>query len=92
LFVYAPMDTMKDGWALPVSRVKAVTEKPIDLGDLTIQPALTVRGRIALADGKPMPPHTRVYLSRQDAWDSTSVETGADGSFSFSRLSPGVVT
>ena len=92
LYVYMPMDSMRDGFALPVKRFQPTSEKPFDLGELSIQPALSVRGRIALSDGKPIPPDTRVYLNREDAWDSTSVAAAADGAFSFPGLSPGVIS
>ena len=52
-------------------------------GDLPVGPAYRVSGRVVLSDGQPLPPGTRVMLSRDSAWDSQNVEAGPDGSFAF---------
>jgi hypothetical protein len=58
----------------------------LDLGDIAVEPALTLSGRVTLSDGKTVPPHTRIYVGRMEAWDSAEQELGADGSFHIEGL------
>jgi hypothetical protein len=48
-------------------------------------------GRVALADGKPVPPHTRVMIVRDDTRDSTFAETDADGHFVATGIPPELI-
>jgi beta-lactamase regulating signal transducer with metallopeptidase domain len=91
LLVYGIMNAMKDGGALPVKKFNPASGAASDLGDLSTVPAHTLRGRIVLADGKPIPPQTRVMFSREEAWDSNFVAAAADGSFSIGGIPPEVI-
>ena len=56
-----------------------------DIGDLSLQRAFKVEGRIRLADGKPVPAHSRLNLVRSMAGrqDGLSLALRPDGAFSF---------
>lgn len=56
------------------------------MGDLPVARGSRVRGRVLLADGKPLPPGTRLLVSREEAWDSRLVELGPDGRFAMAGL------
>jgi Carboxypeptidase regulatory-like domain len=60
----------------------------IDLGDIQLQPAYTLRGKVVLSDGKPIPPDMRMTLSNES--DSQMTPLVSDGSFEFSGLTKGV--
>ena len=62
----------------------------VNVGDIEVKPALTLRGRVLLSDGKPIPPDMRVNLFADRAWDSQSAMIGGDGSFEFKGLAKGV--
>ena len=52
-----------------------------DVGELAVEPAFRIAGRVALSDGKPLPDHTRVLFGRESAWDSLTVQADANGRF-----------
>jgi hypothetical protein len=91
LLVYGIMKAMKNGGALPVKKFKPTSGAATDLGNLSTVPAHTLRGRIVLADGKPIPPQTRVMFSREEAWGSNFVAAAADGSFAIGGIPPEVI-
>lgn len=82
--LYAKMDSLGDRGALP-PRVFASgqTGGIVDLGELALQPGHRLTGRVVLSDGKPIPPNTRVLLSREQAWDHTEARLETDGQFTF---------
>jgi hypothetical protein len=85
-FVYGKMSLLQDRGAIPIhsiSKSEMQNGQIVNLRELTVQPAYVIRGRVALVDGAPIPPQTRILLSRQQAWDSQTVELGVDGSFEF---------
>jgi beta-lactamase regulating signal transducer with metallopeptidase domain/protocatechuate 3,4-dioxygenase beta subunit len=92
LLVYGLMKDMKAGRALPAKKFTPLADRTIDLGDLSLADAYSLRGRIALADGKPLPPKTRLLVSREEAWDTISVDAAADGTFFVGGIPPEVVT
>lgn len=92
LAVYGIMDSLRDRGALPSKKFNPGEGGVTDLGDLSLVPAHTLRGRIALADGKPIPAHTRVMFNRADAWDSSFAEAAADGTFSIGGIPPEVIS
>jgi hypothetical protein len=54
------------------------------VGDLVVEPALRIAGRLALANGARLPPGARMMLGREQAWDTLpSVDVSPDGSFIF---------
>jgi hypothetical protein len=58
----------------------------LDLGELAASPACRLQGRIMLADGKSLPPKTRLMIDRAAAWDTTLVPVQEDGSFEVSGV------
>jgi hypothetical protein len=91
LFVYGIMDSLKDGRALPTKKFTPATGNATELGDLSTVAGNSIRGRIVLADRKPIPPKTRIMFNRESAWDSKFVEAAADGSFSIDGIPPEVI-
>jgi hypothetical protein len=62
----------------------------VRLGDIQLKPTHTLRGKVVLADGKPIAPDMRVTLSAQRAWDSQVTAISPDGRFEFQGLPAGV--
>ena len=62
----------------------------VDIGDIQLKPAYTLRGRVVLTDGKEIPPDMHVNLGADRAWDNQSVIIAPDGSFEFKGLASGV--
>ncbi len=92
-FVYGIMTSLRKRGGVAAKSVKVAGDNTkIDVGDLALEPAFRIAGRVALSDGKPLPPNTRVLFSRQDAWDSQTVEADADGNFEALGIPKGVVT
>jgi hypothetical protein len=90
--VYGAMSAMGGKGAVQVKTVKVgVHGSTADAGDFGVGPSYQVAGRVVLSDGKPLPPGTRVMLSRDSAWDSQMCEAGPDGTFSFTGVPPELV-
>jgi uncharacterized GH25 family protein len=62
----------------------------VNVGDIQVKPAHTLRGTVVLSDGKPIPPGMHISLSADRAWDSQSAVLDAEGHFEFRGLSSGV--
>ena len=87
--LYGVMKSLLSRGSLPARNVQtAEPGSTIDLGDLALQPAFSVAGQVLLAEGEPAPPGTRVYLSREDAWDSWQKTVDDDGRFEFQGVPP----
>ncbi len=87
LYVYGLMTTLKSYGAVPIHRVKTGGDgATTDVGDLVVEEGHKLAGRIILDDGKPVPPHTRLLVSREHAWDSQIVELDKDGRFETTGL------
>jgi thiol-disulfide isomerase/thioredoxin len=59
-----------------------------DVGDVEVQPAFVLAGQIRLTDGKSLPAHEHVQLSRESPWDSAQMETDEAGRFKFIGAPP----
>jgi hypothetical protein len=82
LYVYGLMKTLKMYGAIPIHKVKTGGDSATtDVGDLIVEEGHKLAGRIVLDDGKSVPPHTRVLVSREHAWDSQIIELDQDGRF-----------
>jgi hypothetical protein len=60
-----------------------------DVGDLNLEPAFTVKGRIRLTDGKPIPTHSRLNLLRTSMvglQDGLTLTAGPNGAFRFAGV------
>jgi hypothetical protein len=83
------MESLKSYGAVPIRAVKTAAHgSTVDLGDIEVQPGYRLTGRLVLADGKPVPPETRMPASREEAWDSQTATVGPDGRFSLTGLPP----
>jgi hypothetical protein len=60
------------------------------LGDIRLLPAYTLRGRVVLTDGKPIPPDNRVTLGADWGTDAQMTSLVTDGTFEFKGLARGV--
>jgi hypothetical protein len=77
------------GVAFPSRLVQAPKAgERLDLGDLRAVPALTLEGRVTVADGKPVPPGTALTLERTEAWEVLPVPVAEDGTFVRRGLPP----
>jgi len=88
-YLYGLMDSLKGSGSIPVRTLDTAAHgSTLDLSDIEVQPGYRLRGRLDVADGKPVPPETRVLASRELAWDVQTVTVGPDGRFSFTGLPP----
>ncbi len=80
--IYTLMGTMKKIGEVPPQRIHTGKDgETTDAGDLVVGPAHRLAGRVVLADGQPVPPKTRLLISREGAWDSMQVTLDKDGNF-----------
>jgi protocatechuate 3,4-dioxygenase beta subunit len=92
-FVYGIMSSVGPYGAVGPKRMHAADDGgQTDAGDLTVEPAYRITGRLALSDGKPVPAHTRVLFNRQDTRDTQSVEADASGGFSVDGIPSGIIS
>lgn len=80
--IYTLMSSVAEHGAAPIHQIHTGKDgESTEAGDLLVLPAHRLAGRVVLADGQPVPPKTRLLISREDAWDSQQVMLGADGRF-----------
>lgn len=85
--VFATMKSLHGDGILPDKIITTGASGIVqDLGNLAVQPAFKVAGRIMLSDGKPIPPGTKLLLSREKAFDSSEVTLAANGQFEFTGV------
>ena len=91
-YLYGRMDSLADR-GLAAELVECETKddgQEVDVGDVHVKPGLTLRGKVILSDGKPIPPDMRFNLFCDRASDSQSMVMPPDGSFEFKGLASGV--
>ncbi|WP_422929510.1 carboxypeptidase-like regulatory domain-containing protein [Singulisphaera sp. PoT] len=82
-YLYGKMASLNKDSALTCREIKVGRDGTSqDLGEINMQPAHSVAGRVVLSDGKPIPPGTRLMLSREEAWDWQSATLDPEGKFS----------
>ena len=82
LYVYGLMKTIGPYGAIPTRKVKTGRDgTTTDIGDIVVEKGHKLAGRIVLDDRQPVPPHTRLLVSREHAWDSLMIELDKDGRF-----------
>lgn len=85
--IYGKMQSLGEIGYIPIQRVRTDGEQQVsELTEVEVQPALTVEGRVRLADEKPIPSGTVMYLGRDDAWDSQTLKLEKDGKFKFTGV------
>jgi protocatechuate 3,4-dioxygenase beta subunit len=91
-YAYAKMDSLAvRGVAAEAIECETKDDgQEVDLGDIQVKPAYTLRGKVVLNDGKPIPLDMRANLSADRGQDNQSIIIGADGTFEFKGLAKGV--
>ena len=83
------MDSLGARGCIPAKNVRAGDDsESSDVGDVEVRPAFVLAGQIRLTDGKPLPAHEHVQLSRENPWDSAQMETDEAGRFKFVGVPP----
>ena len=81
-FVYGIMASLQGRGAVVARRVKVGAEgSKADVGGLAVEPGHRIAGQVLLADGKSIPPGTRIMVSREEAWDNLQTTLDAEGRF-----------
>lgn len=93
MFIYGQMQSFPERRGLAMKTVTLGDDgSTLDVGDLAVTATRRVAGRLVFSDGSPVPPGTRLGLSREDAWDLVEVIVAADGSFVFPAVPEESVT
>lgn len=83
------MQSLGDRGCIPAKNIRMGDEgETTDVGDIIVQPAFVLAGQIRLSDGKPVPAHEHVQLSRVRPWDALQIETDKSGHFRFPGVPP----
>jgi hypothetical protein len=89
-YIYGKMESVATRGATGV--VECVTnhdKEIVDVGNLEVKPAHSLRGRVVLSDGRQIPDGMRVTISSEQAKDSQTALLPPDGRFEFVGLSTG---
>jgi hypothetical protein len=63
----------------------------VNVGDVQVSPAFTLRGKVVLSSGNSIPPNTHIKLGADRSWmDDQMAVLAPDGSFEFKGLAKGV--
>lgn len=86
-YLYTLMGTSGKWGALPIYELHSAKDGgEVAAGELVLEPAHRLAGRVLLTDGKPVPKETRLMLSRHEAWDHQSAALDAEGGFDFAGV------
>ena len=86
-YLYTIMSGSEKWGALPIHEVRSGSDAgEVAVGELKLGPAHRLAGRVMLADGKPLPPGTRLMLTREQAWDHQSATLDDEGRFDFTGV------
>jgi len=91
-YLYAKMESLGSR-GLAAEIVECATKsdgQDLNLGDVPVRPAYTLRGKVVLSDGKPIPPDMRINLFSDRVPDSQSLTLASTGDFEFKGLGRGV--
>ncbi len=81
-FVYGLMRSLQQVGCVAAKRLRVAADgSSKSAGDLEVTPGVRLTGRVVLADGNPVPPHTRLSVGPANAWDALSVELDPNGRF-----------
>jgi beta-lactamase regulating signal transducer with metallopeptidase domain len=81
-YIYTTMNSMKEFGAVPIQKFHSGADgATTQIGDLIASPAYRLQGRVVLSDGQPIPPKTRLVVSREEAWDSQQLTLDDKGGF-----------
>lgn len=80
--LFVAMDSLQTKHiGVPMQKIRTGKDGDVQNVDLAAAPVCTIRGRVTLTDGKPIPPNTRLLIDRAEAWDTQQVTLAADGRF-----------
>jgi uncharacterized GH25 family protein len=80
--LYGLMDTLRSYGAISIRNLHAGADgTTVEAGDLVVEPACRVAGRVECSDGHLIPKATRLLIGREQAWDSIQVQLEEDGRF-----------
>jgi hypothetical protein len=92
-YLYGKMESLAALGATP--SLECVTKddgEDVNLGDIPVNPALRLRGKVFLSDGKPIADGMRITIGpdpvKGHGFDSQTVPLGHDGAFEFTGLRP----
>jgi hypothetical protein len=91
-YLYARMESLASR-GLAAEIIECATKsagQDLNLGDISVRPAYTLRGKVVLSDGKPIPPDMRINLFSDRVPDSQSLILAPSGVFEFKGLGRGV--
>lgn len=92
-YVSGKMDTVGRHGALATRPVHVGRDGTVtDLGDLAVQPAHRLTGRVVLADRTKLPDQSRILIGRDQVSDLLPVDLGVDGEFDVPGIPSGIVT
>jgi hypothetical protein len=92
-YVYGKMESLSKRGGAPLRECATAKDgEEVDMGDLPLTPALRLRGKVVLSDGKAIPPGMRVTISSERAADSQTAILPPDGLFEFGGLAKGPYT
>jgi len=81
-YAYSLMDRSLGEYVAPATKVRVTADGTHkEIGDLPMLKGSTLKGKIRLSDGKPLPADVLVSLGRNGPWDSKSIAVAADGTF-----------
>jgi len=90
LAVYAKMESLREVGAAPSVSAAGAEGESFDLGDLEVTPGHTLRGKIRVSGGRPLPERLGVTVWREGPFDWITVRVEPNGEFRIDRL-PGEV-
>jgi hypothetical protein len=84
LVLYAKMTSVPDAGRVDTRTITTgAAGTRLDVGILEVKPAHRIAGRVVLSDAEPIPPDTRLFLGREDAWDHVETTLDSKGHFEF---------
>ena len=90
--VSGQMSTLQNYGSIPAATAEVGADgSTVDVGDLSVQPAFRISGRVVLSDGQPLPPLTRLVVGSGGA-GALTIELDQDGHFSAGGIAPGTVS
>jgi hypothetical protein len=91
--VFGKMETVGPFGSIPGRSVHVGRDgETTDIGEVTVQAARRLAGRVVLEDGAAIPEKTWLAIGRDGVSDVLSVELASDGSFDVRGIPPGVIS
>jgi beta-lactamase regulating signal transducer with metallopeptidase domain len=91
--VGATMGSIKALGAIPIQSFHTARDGEItDVKDLAVGPAHRLGGQVVLADGRPLPPNTRMLVGRDEASDSVELTLDENGRFELTGVPSEIIS